>query len=298
MDASLFDAARAGVVTLDGGLATRLEAQGCELSGSLWSARLLADEPEQIYAAHRAFFAAGAQVAITASYQASFAGFAAAAIGQDEAERLMRRSVELGRRAAADEPGRGPRWVAASVGPYGATLGDGAEYRGDYGLSVAQLRAFHRPRLAALADAGADLLAVETIPSVAEVDAVVTELDALGVPAWVAITANGRLTRAGEPAEEAFARAAGGRTVGAVGVNCTRPSDVIDLLALATAVTDKPLVAYPNSGEDWDAQSRTWRGDAGFAPADVATWIGLGARLVGGCCRVTPAQISAVAAAK
>jgi homocysteine S-methyltransferase len=292
---SLFTAARADVITLDGGLATQLEAQGCDLSGALWSARLLLEQPEQIYAAHRAFFAAGAQVAITATYQASFAGFAAAGIEYDRAVELMRRSVELARRAAADEPGVGPRWVAASVGPYGAVLGDGSEYRGDYGLSVADLRRFHRGRMAVLADAGADVLAVETIPSLAEVEAVVTELDALDVAAWISVTAHGRSTRAGEPAAEAFGLAAGGRSVGAVGVNCTRPEDVAALLELAATVTDKPLVAYPNSGEGWDPVGRTWQGHADFAPADVAAWIGIGARLIGGCCRVTPAQIAAMA---
>lgn len=294
--ATLFEAARSDVITLDGGLATQLEAQGCDLSGSLWSARLLAEQPEQIYAAHRAFFAAGAQVAITASYQASFTGFAAAGYDHDRAVELMRRSVELARRAAADVPGDSPRWVAASVGPYGATLGDGSEYRGDYGLSVDDLRAFHRERLGVLATAGADVLAVETIPSLAEVEAVVAELDLLGVPAWISLTAAGRLTRAGEPAAEAFALAAAGRSVGAVGVNCTHPDDVSGLLELAAAVTDKPLIAYPNSGEDWDAAGRRWRGRPDFAPADVQTWISLGARLVGGCCRVTPSQISAMTA--
>jgi homocysteine S-methyltransferase len=308
--ATLFGAARENIIVLDGGLATQLEAQGCDLSGALWSARLLSEEPEQIYAAHRAFFAAGAQVAITASYQASFAGFAAAGIGHDRARELMRRSVELARRAAVDEPGDGSpasaRWVAASVGPYGAVLGDGSEYRGDYGLSVSDLRAFHHERLAVLADAGADVLAVETIPSLAEVEAVVAELDALDLPAWISITAAAGLTRAGEPAAEAFALAASGRTVGAVGVNCTHPDDVATLLELAAAVTDKPLIAYPNSGEEWDATGRQWhagRGTPGHgittdetAGNDVETWIGLGARLVGGCCRVRPEQISAIAA--
>jgi homocysteine S-methyltransferase len=303
--ATLFRAARENVIVLDGGLATQLEAQGCDLSGALWSARLLAEEPDQIYAAHRAFFAAGAQVAITASYQASFAGFAAAGIGHDRATELMRRSVELARRAAVDETGDGspapPRWVAASVGPYGAVLGDGSEYRGDYGLSVGDLRAFHHERLAVLADAGADVLAVETIPSLAEVEAVVAELDALNLPAWISITAAAGLTRAGEPAAEAFALAAAGRTVGAVGVNCSHPDDVAALLELAAAVTDKPLIAYPNSGEEWDATGRQWHGGSGTANDrtagnDVATWIGLGARLVGGCCRVTPEEISAIAA--
>jgi homocysteine S-methyltransferase len=283
------------VVVLDGGLATQLEAAGADLSGALWSARLLAEEPERIYAAHRAFFAARAQVAITASYQASFDGFAAVGISHDAATALLRRSVELARRAARDEPGDGPRWVAASVGPYGAVLGDGSEYHGDYGLSVKQLRAFHHERLAVLADAGADLLAVETIPSLTEVEALVTELDLLDQPAWIALTAAGDRTRAGEPAAEAFALAASSASVIAVGVNCTGPSDVAGLLELAATVTTKPLLAYPNSGEDWDPLARRWRGPAEFSPADVREWLGLGVRLLGGCCRVTPAQITAIA---
>jgi homocysteine S-methyltransferase len=139
------------------------------------------------------------------------------------------------------------------------------------------------------------VLAVETIPSRAEVEAIVTELDALDAPAWISITATGESTRAGEPAAEAFALAAAGRSVGAVGVNCTHPDDVTDLLTLAAEVTDKPLIAYPNSGEDWDATGRRWRGRPDFAAEDVDAWIGLGARLVGGCCRVTPRQISAIA---
>ena len=293
----VFAAARAGEVVLDGGLATQLEAQGCDLSSSLWSARLLADEPDQVYRAHRAFFAAGAQVAITASYQTSFAGFASAGIDRARAIGLMRLSVDLARRAAIDEPGgSATRWVAASVGPYGAARADGSEYRGDYGLSLGELRAFHHERLAVLADAGADLLAVETIPSQLEVEALVAELDHFGIPAWVSITADGVRTRAGEPAGQVFALAASGTTVGAVGVNCTDPGDVPALLRLAAGVTDKPLVAYPNSGERWDASARTWRGPGEFDPADVDGWRGLGARLVGGCCRVTPAQIAAIAA--
>ena len=287
-------AVREGVVVLDGGLATQLEAQGCDLSTSLWSAGLLADRPEQVYAAHRAFFAAGAQVATTASYQASFEGFAAAGVGRREVTALLRRSVELARRAAADEPGDGPRWVAASVGPYGAVLGDGSEYRGDYGLDVRALRAFHHERLAVLADAGPDVLAVETIPSLAEVEAVVAELAPLGIPAWVSITAAGTRTRAGEPAADAFAAAATEPTVIAIGVNCTHPDDIPGLLEIAARSSSGPLVAYPNSGEGWDATARQWRGRPGFSPGEVRRWTGLGARLLGGCCRVTPADIQAL----
>ena len=286
---SFADAVRDRVVVLDGGLATELEARGHDLSSALWSARLLADDPDAIRAAHRAYFAAGAEVATTASYQASFTGLA----GLGDPASLMRRSVSLAAQAR-DEHGSG--WVAASIGPYGAVLGDGSEYRGDYGLSVDQLRAFHRPRLEVLAAAGADVLAVETIPCLHEVEALVAELARLDVTAWLSLTCAGSRTRAGEPLAEAFALAAECAPLVAVGVNCVIPSDVGPAIAIATASTARPAVAYPNSGEGWDATARSWDGEAAFGAGDVAGWIAGGARLVGGCCRVGPARIAELAA--
>jgi homocysteine S-methyltransferase len=288
---SLADAVAGRVVVLDGGLATELEAQGHDLSSVLWSARLLADDPDAIRAAHAAYFAAGAEVATTASYQASFDGLAA--VGSDPAA-LMRRSVELAARAR-DEHGSG--WVAASVGPFGAVLADGSEYRGDYGRSVTELRRFHRPRLDVLSEAGADVLAVETIPCLAEVEAIVIELDRVGMPAWLSVTCAGDRTRAGEPLAEAFAMARECAAVFAAGVNCTAPRDVGDAVRLAAATAGKPVVAYPNSGEGWDAAGRTWSGTAGVDVTLVPDWIAGGARLVGGCCRVGPDQIELIAAA-
>lgn len=273
-------------VVLDGGLATLLEARGHDLTDGLWSARLLRDDPAAVERAHREFFVAGAEVATTASYQASFEGFAAAGIDRDEAERLMRLSVEVARRARdAERPGG---WVAASVGPYGAMLADGSEYAGDYGLTVAELRAFHAPRLAVLADAGADVLAVETIPSLAEVEAVLVEVAGTGHPAWLSVTAADGRTRAGEPLADAFAMAADVPEVIAVGVNCLTPAGVQPALAAGATL------AYPNSGQGWDAESRAWTGESAFDPALVASWLTAGVRLVGGCCRVGPADIAAV----
>jgi homocysteine S-methyltransferase len=288
--ASLPDTVADRVVLLDGGLATELERRGHDLSSRLWSARLLADDPDAIAAVHRAYLDAGAEVVTTASYQASFAEFAAA--GRDGTA-MLRRSVDLAR-SARDEHGAG--WVAASVGPYGAVLADGSEYRGDYGLGVAELRRFHRPRMRALADAGPDVLAVETIPCLAEVEAVLAELAPLGLPAWLSLTVAGTRTRAGEPLAEAFGMAADAAPVFAVGVNCTAPADVAEALRLAVAHSGKPAVAYPNSGERWDAAAKTWSGSAAFDPADVAEWIAAGARLVGGCCRIGPSEIWALAA--
>ncbi len=293
---SLADALAGGALTLDGGLATELEAQGHDLSSDLWSARLLAEDPEAVVAAHAAFFAAGAEVATTASYQASFDGLAAAGYDRAATTALLRRSVALAERARdAAEAGDGRRrFVAASVGPYGAALADGSEYRGDYGMDVAALRRWHRPRLEVLAATGADVLAVETLPCLTEAEALVAELEVLDRPAWVSFSCAGDRTRAGEPAEAAFALARGVDTVVAVGVNCTNPDDARALVALAARASGKPVVVYPNSGERWDAGRRRWAGEGAFAPAAVPGWLQDGARLVGGCCRVTPADISAV----
>ncbi|MDQ0370375.1 homocysteine S-methyltransferase [Catenuloplanes indicus] len=279
------EALAAGPLVLDGGLATQLEADGADLSGALWSARLLRDDPAAIVAAHAAYLRAGAQVLTTASYQATLPGFAAAGIPATEAAALLRRSVRLAREAA-----RGRAWVAASAGPYGAMLADGSEYRGNYGLSVRELTAFHRPRLEILAEAAPDVLALETVPDLREAEALLTALDGLGVPAWLSFTADGSRTRAGQPLEEAFALVTGLDTIVAVGVNCCEPADAAAAVPLARhASGGKPVVVYPNSGETWDAVTRSWAGNP-HPPA-----VPDGAALVGGCCRVGPPAIAAIA---
>ncbi|EIF00974.1 homocysteine S-methyltransferase [Saccharomonospora glauca] len=289
----LFDG---GPVVSDGGLATELEARGHDLSDALWSARLLLDAPDEIVAAHRAFYEAGAVVATTASYQASFPGFAERGLDRAETTRLLHRSVALARRAGEEFSGDGRRrFVAASVGPYGAALADGSEYRGDYGLTVAQLRDWHLPRLEALAEAEPDLLAVETVPDVVEAEALVGALAGLGVPAWLTYTVEGDRTRAGQPLAEALAVAAEAPDVVAVGVNCCAPTDVADAIACARAVTDKPVVVYPNSGEKWDARRRAWTGPSRYSSELARQWVAAGARVIGGCCRVSPADIAEVA---
>jgi homocysteine S-methyltransferase len=249
--------------------------------------------PGEITAVHRAFFRAGADIATTASYQASFAGLEARGVDRAGAERLLRRSVELAREAALVEGGR--RWVAASVGPYGAALADGSEYRGRYGLSVAALRAWHRPRLEVLAAAGPDVLALETVPDVDEADALVDAVAGLGVPAWLSYSIDGERTRAGQPLTAAFAVAADAPEIVAVGVNCCAPADVPGAVALAREITGKPVIAYPNSGEGWDAGARGWTGASRFAASEGRRWVAEGARIVGGCCRVGPAGIARLA---
>jgi homocysteine S-methyltransferase len=307
MDATLFRSALASgdPIVLDGGLATQLEAQGADLSDRLWSARLLIEEPEAITAAHLAFYRAGARVATTASYQATFEGFGARGIDRTTAEALIRRSVDLAiaareqhvaERAGAGLPASGPLFVAASVGPYGAMLADGSEYRGNYGRSVADLRDFHRARLDVLAGTPADVLAVETIPELEEIEAVAGLLsERPDAAAWVSVTCrDGARLRSGATVEEAAVAAAASPGVVAIGVNCTPPAFVEEIVARMRAVTALPIAVYPNSGEGWDAAARRWTGDPSERVDAVAAarWRAAGATLVGGCCRVTPDQIA------
>jgi homocysteine S-methyltransferase len=294
-----FPGAEGGVLIGDGGLATELEARGRDLSSALWSARLLVDSPEEITAVHRAFFRAGADIATTATYQASFDGFAAHGLDRSAAARMLRRGVELAQAARAELAldGRG-RWVAASAGPYGAALADGSEYRGRYGKSVAELRAWHRPRLEVLAEAGPDVLALETVPDVDEAEALVAAVAGLGVPAWLTYSIDGDRTRAGQPLTEAFAVLVGAPEIVAVGVNCCSPSDVPAAIAIAREATAKPVIVYPNSGEGWDDRRGEWTGQGRFSGREARQWIAQGARVVGGCCRVGPADIAALVDAR
>ncbi|WP_405845568.1 homocysteine S-methyltransferase [Streptomyces sp. NBC_01518] len=293
----LADALAAGTLVLDGGLSNQLGAAGHDLSDELWSARLLADQPEAITEAHLAYYEAGADVAITSSYQATFEGFAKRGIKHDRAAELIALSVELAIDAAVEAGRRGierPLYVAASVGPYGAMLADGSEYRGRYGLSVAELEAFHRPRLEVLDLVGPDVLAFETIPDTDEAEALLRAVRGLRTPAWLSYSIAGDRTRAGQPLEEAFALAAEADEIIAVGVNCSAPEDVEGAVEIAARVTGKPVVVYPNSGETWDANARAWKGSSTFTTEQVEGWRASGARLIGGCCRVGPKAITSI----
>ena len=298
-------------VVLDGGLATELEARGIDLDDPLWSARALLEAPEAIEAVHRAYFEAGADVAITATYQATFEGLARRGLDREAATEVMLRAIALAERArdavAAAELAAGGapvrRLVAASVGGWGAARADGSEYRGDYGLSVTELARFHRDRLTLLAR-HAELVACETIPCLAEARALAEVLG--GIPdaaAWVSFTCRDDAhVRTGEPLEACVDAVADLRQVVAVGVNCVAPRYVEALVERIATRTDKPIVAYPNAGEGYDAPTANragrWTGTPvppeGFADAAKA-WIAAGARLVGGCCRTGPAHIRALA---
>jgi homocysteine S-methyltransferase len=294
-----------GVLIVDGALATELERLGADLHDPLWSASVLLHRPTLIRAVHDAYFAVGADVAITATYQATFEGLLQRGVDAASAAALMQHAVRIAVdardarwEAIQSQPGARKPLVAASVGPYGAFLADGSEYRGDYSLDEEGLVAWHRARFRVLAESGADLLACETIPCRSEVRAFLRLLDELpGARAWITCTARDGIHLASGESFAEVAREAGAHPqVVAVGVNCTAPSHVTSLIRVARAVTAVPIVVYPNSGERYDATAKRWSADAECAAlADWALeWRDAGASLIGGCCRTSPGDIAEV----
>jgi homocysteine S-methyltransferase len=291
--------AERGAVVLDGGLGTELDRRGLDLRDPLWSARALVETPEIVRDVHASYFAAGADVAISSSYQATFEGLAAKGLTRAEAEGLFQRSVELAREAASGFAG--PRLVAGSVGPYGAYLGNGAEYTGDYDLDERGLAEFHGPRFDALAEARPDVFAVETIPSIVEAAALTRALERVPeVPAWMSFSCrDGAHLCDGTPFERAVEVATSSPSVVAVGVNCTSPVHVASLVAIA-ARSGVPIVCYPNRGAFWDPIRKVWVDPPRQDPRPLLRpleWRDAGARLIGGCCGTTPDDIAAMAAA-
>jgi homocysteine S-methyltransferase len=270
---------RQGFVLLDGGLATELEARGHDLGDALWSARLLRDAPQEIRAVHKSYVAAGADCLITASYQAT--------LGPLDPEHLLL-AVALAREAR-------PELVAASIGPFGAARADGSEFTGDY--PDVDLALWHRERFEVLDGSDADLLACETIPSFPEAKALAGLL--AKKPAWFSFSCrDGTRIADGTPIRECARFLDRVDGVCAIGVNCTAPRHVESLIAEVRAATRKPVVVYPNSGETWDAPTRSWSGAR--APSDFADaavrWLHAGATILGGCCRTGPAHIRAMRA--
>lgn len=302
--ASILD--RYPALVIDGALATELEHRGYDLKDDLWSAKILLEQPEAIKQLHYDYFKAGADCVITASYQATIEGFMKRGLNEAQAIHLIKKSVRLAIEArdefwadVSNRTGRSKPFVAASVGPYGAYLADGSEYRGEYGLSEQELMDFHRPRMKALIEAGADILACETIPCLIEGQALVKLLDEFeGVQAWISFSCRDEAhVNEGEEFEECVRQVEVSPHVAAVGVNCTSPEYIPALIHEAKKATRKPILVYPNSGETYDAESNDWGGQRAAASfgEEAREWYRAGARLIGGCCRTSPEDIQVIA---
>ena len=289
------------LVILDGALATELEKYGCDLNDPLWSARVLLENPELIYQVHLDYFRAGADCAITSSYQASIEGLKSRGLKEEEAVELIKNTVLLARKARDDfweqenQLNRPKPFIAASVGPYGAYLADGSEYRGNYHVSDEKLSAFHRPRIEALIEVGADILAFETIPSFQEARVLESLLDEFpDTHAWLSFTIRNEEQISDGTALETCSRYFDDNDrIAAIGINCASPSFVKRAIEELTAQTDKPIIVYPNSGEVYESKSKMWQGSAmcdGIVDGSKE-WFQAGARLIGGCCRTSPEQI-------
>lgn len=293
-------------LVIDGALATELERRGCDLKDDLWSAKILLEQPEKIKQVHYDYFKAGADCAITASYQATIEGFVKRGLNEQEAIALIQRSVQLAIDARdefwAEETnrvGRSKPFVAASVGPYGAYLADGSEYRGNYGLAENELMDFHRPRMRALIEGGAEILACETIPSIIEAQALRKLLDEFqSIQAWISFSCRDAAhISEGQRLEDCVRLVEQSPFVVAVGINCTSPNYIPSLIREAKKATAKPVIVYPNSGESYDASRNDWDGQPVYASfgEEAREWYEAGARLIGGCCRTTPEDIQAIA---
>lgn len=291
---------------LDGGLGSELDRRGEDISSTLWSAELLINNPQAIAEVHRAYLDAGAQCITSASYQASIAGFASIGVSAQHTRDLFHCSIEIARQECDEFLSRNPAcgyqpMVAASVGPYGAFLADGSEYTGNYRVEDRTLVDFHRQRLEWLDQAGADVLACETIPSLQEASVLCELLKTVNTPAWISFSCqNDHLLNDGSSIAEATALFERHPKVVALGVNCSAPQTIVALIGrIKSELPGKAIVVYPNSGEHYDADTKTWHGVE--TPLECAaaarTWFDAGASIIGGCCRMGPAHIAAIAAA-
>ena len=287
---------------IDGGLSNVLESNGHDLNNKLWAAQLLETDPEAIIQAHLAYLVSGARCITTASYQASINGFMEMGYDQKASEALLLRSVELVEKAIEHALTAGhintKPLIAASIGPYGAYLADGSEYRGNYGVSEEVLKEFHADRIRLLDNSNADLIACETIPSFQEAKILGEVLTQTSKPAWVSFSCkNGKQLNDGTAIEECVSIFADHPKVFAIGVNCTAPKYVSALItAIKKQIDSKKIVIYPNSGEAYNAKSKTWMGisDPELFTRMAEEWVALGADIIGGCCRIGPDHIGAI----
>jgi len=290
-----------GLHVLDGAMATELERRGFDLDGPLWSAQVLVSSPEAIAAVHRDYLEAGADCLMTASYQVSAEGFQQLGLGADDAANALCASVTIAEKVRSEYQASSARriWIAASLGAYGAMLHNGAEYHGNYDCGFDELVGFHRCRIEVLAETNADFLAFESIPSLEEAEAILAALQPYpDLPVYISFTCQDELhVSHGETLRECAELLDRRDQVIGIGVNCTRPELIGSLIREAAQGTTKPIIVYPNSGEQWDAMHRCWQGNGQIQQfGELARrWRANGAQWIGGCCRTGPEHVRAVA---
>lgn len=276
-----------------------LEGFGCDLNHDLWSARLINSDPELITRAHLSYLEAGADCITTSSYQASSEAFLACGFGKEEAENLLLKSVELAERAKAlyyrQNDSKRSIQIAASFGPYGAFLANGAEYTGLYDVDTSELTEFHSKKIKVLERSNADVFAFETIPNLEEIKVVTRLLETCTKPSWLSVSCkNDAQLNDGNSIEEVTMVLDKSTNIFAVGVNCTAPKYISNIIRLLKdRIKDKKIIIYPNSGEIYQKETRSWLGisDPRAFELMAKEWFSLGANIIGGCCRIGPDHI-------
>ena len=299
-----------GIMIIDGSMSTALEHMGADLNNKLWTASILANQPELVKQVHLNYFRAGADCGITCSYQATIPGFMAQGYTEEEAEDLIRRSVELFLKARDEwwqeegkESGRPYPLCLGAVGPYGAYLADGSEYRGNYGLSDQELYDFHRRRMEILHEAGSDILLIETQPSLQEVLVEARIAEELGAEFWISFSClNGKQICDGTMIRDCAEALDPEKYphLKMIGVNCTKPEYLVSLIKELKAGTSLPVAVYPNSGETYDPKTKTWSvSGRSMDFGDYALqYMMAGADAVGGCCTTVEKHVQQVVEAQ
>lgn len=298
---------KTGIMMIDGSMSTALEELGCQLNDSLWTAKILAGEPEKIKTVHYNYFAAGADCGITASYQASIPGFCQRGYTEQEAENLIRRSVQLFCEARSqwwEQEGKAqdrayPMCLGA-VGPYGAYLADGSEYRGNYGVSRQTLLDFHQRRMELLWQEGSDLLLMETQPSLKEALLEAELAENMHADYWISFTCKDEShTCEGDEIQHcAKVLSTGHPHLKMIGINCTDPALIEGLIENLKSATDLPVAVYPNSGDVYDPQEKVWKKRPGGVNLTgmALRWMQQGISAVGGCCTTVCSHIRDITA--
>ena len=281
---------------IDGGLSNSLEIEGSDLNHEMWYANLLEKSPESLIKAHYTYLISGAKCIITSSYQASILGFMNLGHDKNMSERLLLKSISLAEEAINRFDSKGTRpLIAISIGPYGAYLSNGSEYYGNYDVSDDVLYDFHFERIKLLDSSSADFFACETIPSLQEAKVLSEILRGTNKSAWISFSCKDSSSiNDGNNIEECIAFLANHPNIFAVGVNCTSPEYISDLIrSIKKESLDKKIVVYPNSGENYNPDSKCWTGksDIDFFTDMAKEWIDLGVDIIGGCCRVGPKHI-------